>query len=211
MGDETAVNAAGRAYADIRAAIIRGEYAPGSMLSESTLATSMSMSRTPVRAALGRLQQEGFVTIYPKRGALVRELGADEVRESAQVRHAFESAGVQLADAGAREVLGHRLAANLQQQQQALDDGDFPGFATLAMQFHRAFVELAGNSVMLSIYDRLQDRQYVSILRSPIVNRDPDRVMSEHHSLLRTAKDGDWAAFSMDLRAHQSHSNDLAE
>ena len=58
------------------------------MLSESALAASLSMSRTPVRAALGRLQDEGFVTIYPQRGALVRELTADEVRESAQVRHA---------------------------------------------------------------------------------------------------------------------------
>lgn len=211
MSNEAAINAAGRAYDDIRAAIIGGEFVPGSMLSESTLATSLSMSRTPVRAALGRLQEEGFVTIYPKRGALVRELGVDEVRESAQVRHAFELAGVQLADADARELLGHRLAANLRQQQRALGKADFPGFATLAMQFHRSFVELAGNSVMLSIYDRLHDRQYASILRSPIVNRDPDRVMAEHRSLLETAKAGDWVAFSAGLRAHQAHSHDLAE
>src|SRR5690625_6030153 len=102
------VNAAGtvaqRAYGAIRTAILSGDHLPGAMLSESVLASSLSMSRTPVRAALGRLQDEGLVTIYPKRGALVRELTAHEVREFAQVRHALESAGVRLAEIGRAHV-----------------------------------------------------------------------------------------------------------
>jgi DNA-binding GntR family transcriptional regulator len=210
VSDGAKVNAADHAHADIRAAIIRGDFAPGSMLSESTLAASLSMSRTPVRTALGRLQDEGFITIYPQRGALVRELTNDEVRESAQVRHALECAGVQLADARARAGLGERLADNLDAQQQALRSGDFPGFATLAMQFHRAFVELTNNSIMLSYYDRLRDRQYLSILRSaPMVTEEPARIMDEHRTLLAEAQGGDWVAFSAVLRRHQNHTHQL--
>ena len=74
-------DASRRAYDRIRHDIVAGTLAPGTMLSENELATELGMSRTPVRTALSRLQSEGWVTIYPQRGALVRELTADEVRE----------------------------------------------------------------------------------------------------------------------------------
>ncbi len=202
-------NSAQHAHAVIRAGILSGEYPAGTMLSESSLAASMSMSRTPVRAALGRLQDEGLVRIYPKRGALVCELSVDEIRESAQVRHAFECAGVQLADPEARRLLGARLLGNLDGQQDALRRRDYPGFAALAMQFHRAFVELANNSTMLAFYDRLQDRQYLSIMRSSTVSGDPDLVLAEHRSLLRDAESGEWMTFATRLREHQSRGNEF--
>ncbi|OBJ28982.1 GntR family transcriptional regulator [Mycolicibacter heraklionensis] len=208
MGDAT-VNSAQRAHALIRAGILSGEFPAGDMLSESTLAASMSMSRTPVRAALGRLQDEGLVRIYPKRGALVRELTVDEIRQSDQVRHAFECAGVQLGSLDARQLLSARLQENLDGQEQALHRRDYPGFAALAMQFHRAFVELADNATMLAFYDRLQDRQHLSIVRNSTVRGQPDLVLAEHRSLLKDAEAGDWTAFSTRLREHQSHGNDF--
>jgi DNA-binding GntR family transcriptional regulator len=209
MGDGAATNAALRAHEDIRTAILSGQFAAGSMLSESNLAAAMSMSRTPVRAALARLQAEGLVTIYPQRGALVRELTADEVRESAQVRHALELAGVQLADANKRAGLRKALAPNLAEQEACLRGSDVAAFAALAMQFHRSFVELAGNETMLAFYGRLQDRQYLSILRSPAIGDDPARVVSEHHQLLTDAEVGDWISFSAHLREHQTNNHDV--
>src|SRR4051812_7155696 len=97
--------AAQRAHASIRDAIVRGELEPGAMLSENELAARLSMSRTPVRAALSRLQDEGLVTIYPQRGALVRQLTDNEVREAADVRHALESAGILRSDVSSRQGL----------------------------------------------------------------------------------------------------------
>lgn len=208
MGEATA-NAAQRAHAVIRAGILSGEFPPGSMLSESTLAVSMSISRTPVRAAMGRLQDEGLVRIYPKRGALVRELTAEEIRESAQVRHAFECSGVQLADPDVRRSLSTRLMENLDGQEKALHRRDYPGFAVLAMRFHRAFVELANNATMLAFYDRLQDRQYLSIVRNSTVSGQPDLVLAEHRSLLGDAGSGDWMTFSTRLREHQARGNEF--
>jgi DNA-binding GntR family transcriptional regulator len=111
--------AAEQAHTFIRQAIRRGELAPGTMLSENELAASPSLSRTPVRAALSRLQDEGWVTIYPHRGALVHELTAQEVRESAEVRHALESAGIQRGDPARRAWLADQLADDLDQQERA--------------------------------------------------------------------------------------------
>lgn len=202
--------AATRAHASIRAAIMRGELAPGSMLSENELAAGLGLSRTPVRAALSRLQDEGWVTIYPQRGALVRELTETEVREAADVRNALESAGVLRSDAARRERLAAELADNVDQQERALADGDFAAFTTLASAFHRAFVEMSDNSVMLEVYDRLRDRQYLSIVRSaPRIAGDPAQVVTEHRVLLDDARRGDWTAFAAHLHDHQARSHGL--
>lgn len=206
--DDLPHSAAGRAHATIRDAIMRAVHLPGTMLSENDLASSLGMSRTPVRAALSRLQDEGWVTIYPQRGALVRELGERELREVADVRHALESAGIQRGDPTRRQRLADDLALNLTQQEQALADEDFPGFATLALRFHRTFVEMSGNDVMLEIYDRMQDRQYVSIVRSAArISGDPQQVLAEHRGLLSDARRGDWAAFATHLQDHQARSH----
>jgi len=203
-------SAAERAHAHIREAIINSTYPPGSMLSENELAAVLSMSRTPVRAALARLQEEGWVTIYAQRGALVRELTAAEIRESAEIRHALESAGVRRGDPRQRAQLAERLGPSLDEQEKSLLRGDFPTFTTLAMQLHRAFVELAANDAMLALYDRLQDRQQLTIVHSaPRISAEPEQVVTEHRMLLADAAAGDWAAFADHLDDHQSRSHAL--
>lgn len=189
---------------------MNGEFAAGTMLSENELAATLSMSRTPVRAALTRLQDEGWVTIYAQRGALVRELTADEVRESAEVRNALEAAGVRRAGPAARDGLAGRLAGNLADQERALLAGDVDAFAVLAMEFHRAFVEAAGNGIMLALYDRLKDRQYLSILGSAgRIRSEPREVVAEHRTLLEHASRGDWVAFASALDEHQARRHGL--
>ena len=204
--------AADRAHAHIRAAIMNGEFAPGAMLSENELAGTLAMSRTPVRAALARLQDEGWVRIYAQRGALVRELTPTEIRESAETRHALESAGVQRTPADRREDLAARLSASVDDQERALARGDFGAFVQLAMRFHRSFVEAAQNATMLAIYDRLQDRQYLSIVHSADrITQDPSPVLREHRALIEHARQGDWVAFAAHLYRHQSRSHGIED
>jgi len=202
--------AAHRAHASIREAILRGELAPATMLSENDLAATLGMSRTPVRAALSRLQDEGWVTIYPQRGALVRELSDAEVRECADVRNALESAGILRSSAERRARLADELAGNVDRQARALADLDLAAFAALALEFHRTFVVMSGNDTMLEVYDRLRDRQYLSIVRSAHrISGDPEQVLTEHRILLEDARRGDWTAFSTHLGDHQTRSHGL--
>jgi DNA-binding GntR family transcriptional regulator len=208
MSDQPPARAADRAYEQVRADILGGRHAPGTMLSENDLATALSMSRTPVRAALARLKDEGLVSIFPQRGALVRELSEREVREAADVRHALESAGIQRSDASLREKLAEALADNVAAQEAALAADDFATFTTLAMVFHRAFVEMSGNEVMLEVYDRLADRQRLSIARSSQrITDEPAQILAEHRLLLEDARRGDWTSFATHLNDHQSRAH----
>ncbi|WP_223286039.1 GntR family transcriptional regulator [Kocuria atrinae] len=61
-------NAAERAYAHAKARILTGEL-DGELLSEGIVADELGVSRTPVREAFLRLQAEGLMRLYPKRGA----------------------------------------------------------------------------------------------------------------------------------------------
>ncbi|RNI17237.1 GntR family transcriptional regulator [Flexivirga caeni] len=197
--------ASARAYERIRRDIVAGTLAAGTMLSESELAAALGVSRTPIRSALSRLQSEGWVTIYPQRGALVRELTYDEIREAAEVRHALETAGVLRADPAGLEAALQTLEASVEAQRKDLAAGDFAAFNERAQQFHRGFVALAGNATMLALYDRVQDRQLQSTARSAAeILDDPGSVVAEHREMIDDARRGDWAAFAELLDRHQT-------
>ena len=67
------------AYERIRSRILQCDYLPGAMLSETALCQEMEISRTPVREALNKLEQENLVTIYPKKGILVKDLSVKDL------------------------------------------------------------------------------------------------------------------------------------
>ena len=197
--------AARRAYQQIRRSIMAGDLVPGSMLSEAELAASLGVSRTPVRTALGRLQEDGWVRIYPQRGALVRELTATEIREGAEVRHALETAGVRRALPTRLAELRDEAEASLAEQQAALDVDDFARFNELSQRFHRLFVEVGGNDTMLALYDRVAERQLLSTAGSArSITQNQQAVMAEHHTLFETAWARDWAGFAAALDVHQA-------
>src|SRR5258706_12301388 len=70
---------------------------PGTELSEVALSRELSVSRGPIREAMGRLAAEGLVTVRPRRGAEVRSITPEELIDSYQVREALEVLAVRLA------------------------------------------------------------------------------------------------------------------
>lgn len=75
----------------IREAIVSGVIPPGAKLHQSKLADALDVSRIPVRSAIRRLEAEGLVAVFPHRGAVVRSLEADEIRELYELRVLLET------------------------------------------------------------------------------------------------------------------------
>lgn len=205
MANQTGVqeSAADRAYRRVREDVLRGVYLGGAMLSEATLAAELGLSRTPVRAALVRLQEEGWLTIYPKRGAQVQTPTERAVREMVEAKVILESEGIAAAADAARITLVERAAASLAAQAQALSAADLSGFVELSIAFHRGFVEAAGNGVLLELYDRLADRQRFLLFSygDRLIER-ADEVLAEHRAMIDAARDGDAQALRGHLREH---------
>lgn len=78
------------AYQFIKSRIVICEYLPNTFLNEVTISVELGMSRTPVREALNKLEQENLVRIYPKRGVMVTDITTTEVYEIFQVRLLLE-------------------------------------------------------------------------------------------------------------------------
>lgn len=80
----------------LRSEITSGRYTPGTPLRQDELARTLGVSHIPVREALRQLESEGIVTIRPRRGAIVAELSAREVRELNEMRVALECCALRL-------------------------------------------------------------------------------------------------------------------
>jgi DNA-binding GntR family transcriptional regulator len=75
----------------IREAIVSGVFPPGAKLHQSRLAEALDVSRIPVRSAIRRLEAEGLVAVFPHRGAVVRSLEPEELREIYELRVMLET------------------------------------------------------------------------------------------------------------------------
>lgn len=198
-------SAAGRAYEAILGGILNGVHVPGVMLAEATLAAEIGVSRTPVRTALARLQDDGWITVYPKRGALVRGLSERAVTDLAEAHLMLESISVQRADAVTRAALATRLEQSIEDQRSTLSRRDLRAFIESTIVFHRSFVEAGQNSILLELHDRLADRQRFLLFSfgDTLLARCAD-IIAEHEELVTDVRDGDAAAFTETLRRHIS-------
>ncbi|HLS32972.1 MAG TPA: GntR family transcriptional regulator, partial [Brevibacterium sp.] len=169
----------------------------------------LGMSRTPVRAALVRLQEEQWVTIYPKRGALVNGLRDRDIAEIADARYMLEAAAVQRATPAAIAELLPRLEESLDAQGAALTDGDLPRFIDCTTRFHRMFVEVGGSAVLLEMSDRLADRRRYMLFRQGrrLIERRT-AMLEEHGALIAALRAGDVALFAESLRTHLRDTHD---
>jgi GntR family transcriptional regulator, rspAB operon transcriptional repressor len=171
------------AYDELKQRIVSGEYPPGSFLSARELADQLSMSKTPVHAALGRLAEQGYVTISPQRGAVVRALTFQEVVDHYDVRAALESYAVRQLAGRLPEEYRARLERNLQEQAACVEQlPDVGPYISCDVEFHWLLCEATGNRefarIMLGLGERLR-----RVMRSTWT---PEGVLASHadHQLL---------------------------
>lgn len=198
-------SAADRAYRHVKEEIIAGRIEGGDLLSEGEVADRLAMSRTPVREAFLRLQGEGWMKLYPKRGAAVVPIRPAEIDEVIEARALLESHAVARvaadADAVARLVGQLRILVDRQAAAAACDD--LAGFATADADFHAAITAAAGNQVLSDFYVGLRDRQRRMTgdsLRRTAGARE--RIIDQHRRLVVAIGSGDAAGFAAAITAH---------
>lgn len=154
----TAPSAAERAYRYLKRAILEQVHPGGSLISEGEIAEAAGVSRTPVREALLRLEAEGLVALYPKRGALVRPVSAREITDVIEARRLVELHAAERVWPR-RHTLRPVLAGWLDRMRAAHAVGDLRALMEADRAFHAGVVEAAGNEILAELYHRLRDRQ----------------------------------------------------
>ncbi|WP_246780387.1 GntR family transcriptional regulator [Rhizobium sp. AQ_MP] len=156
-----------KALLGLRDLILAGEVEPGERLSEVGLAERLSVSRTPLRAALQRLEQEGLVALIPSGGYAVRSFSRQEVIDAIELRGVLEGTAARLAAERAttaermraiRDVVD-ALDAVLQVEASALD---FERYEALNGMFHRLLWDLAGSDLLKREIERMTSLPFAS-------------------------------------------------
>ncbi|KIQ56060.1 GntR family transcriptional regulator [Meiothermus taiwanensis] len=195
------------AYSHLRGAILTGSLLPGARISEPGLAQELGVSRTPVREALQRLAQEGLVELLPGKGARVRVLSAEEVREVYDVRALLEGEAAALAAQNATEEELNRLE-RLLQALDALPKEAYAQQMQVDFDFHTALIEAAHNKTLARIYADL--RSSLTLVRSfqQTLSQHP-KTRQQHQAILSALKARNPAEAAEAARAHVRHFRDL--
>ncbi|MBJ7322997.1 MAG: GntR family transcriptional regulator [Rhodococcus sp.] len=198
-------SAADTAYLTVKELIISGELPGGELVSEGEIATRLEISRTPVREAFLRLQVEGWMRLYPKRGALVVPIAVGEAESVVNARRLVEAGSVRafVGDAGARARVVEELRDNLRIQDKLAVDGTAAEFSAADADFHRTVVRAGNNPLLDAFYDGLRERQRRMTAAS--LTRDPgqiSRIVDDHRRLADLIEAGDADEFERAVEQH---------
>lgn len=141
-------NAEYLAYNGIKNAIRNKQILPKRKLSEAVLGEILGMSRTPVRAALKRLEHEGYVEIIPNRGAYVIEPSLKEIDDTYEVRKAIEQLAVSLTIDRLTEEGLAELEECIQYEEEAYANQDYEKYDDINRSFHMKIAELTKNEML---------------------------------------------------------------
>jgi GntR family transcriptional regulator, vanillate catabolism transcriptional regulator len=157
-----------KAQQRVRELILAGDLPAGSRIAELALVERLGMSRTPIRAALMRLGQEGLLEALSGGGYAVRTFSEREVADAIELRGTLEGLAVRLAaERGVRALVLRQAADCLDQidqllRQAALDDESFSHYVGLNERFHTLLAEMADSAVLAREIDRASRLPFAS-------------------------------------------------
>lgn len=167
-------NAQDYAYKCIKEEIIHLELRPGSRIRAHELAEKFNLSRTPIREALGRLEQEGLITRASGWGYMVRTFDLQEIIDFFRVREILEvEAGLE-ALKNSNEKFITKLSTIQSRAESMYHAGKLSEFRALNRQFHLAIGLTAQNDLLHRMLSMLNDR--ILIVGSMHLERRKDRM-----------------------------------
>jgi DNA-binding GntR family transcriptional regulator len=175
----------------IREAILRGALKPGEKVAEPELAERFGISRTPIREAFRQLESEGYLTVIPRKGAVVTALSERDVEEFYAIKSILEGYAARMAavnlsskDIDRLEAINHRL-------EQLARDGDVKTFFRVHNEFHELFIRAAGNEKLLELIGQLLMKFNRLRMASLSLPGRMEISVKEHKKILEAFKSND--------------------
>lgn len=182
-------------YENLRLRIINGELTPGMKLREEELSALMNISRAPVREALNMLERDGFVTIIPRKGAIVTEINEKDIYDIWTVRALLEPTAAKLA-------VPHIPKEKLEQMEQTFlqilkDPDDFEKYMESDLEIHTLFYDYVPNHFLSDVLRKMKDHslrmRWNGEKKVPESQGKQFIILStsEHLNIIKKMKDGD--------------------
>jgi DNA-binding GntR family transcriptional regulator len=196
-------------YSTLRHCIVLGDLAPGARLLSDGLATSLGVSRTPVREALRKLEAEGLVEASPRLGLVVREISETDLSEIFAVREALEAAAARLAAENGTSVEVANIRELLEDMDAASQRGELELFRDLTAEFHLSVCRASHNGRLFRMLKDLQDQVRHLKTSTLFIEGRALEALQEHRDLLAALEARDPERAEAIARAHRRKTLEL--
>jgi len=189
-------------HAQLRDWIVTGRSKPGELMSEPKLAERFGLSRTPIREAVKKLEEEGLLDIFPQVGSVVAPINVEVVRDSQFIRETLECRTIELAVATASASDIVQLRKIIAAQQDLVETSDREGFFKSDDHFHETLMRMSGRRsawrIVMTTKAQLDRVRYLSLEDSDWLAM----VFAEHCEIVEAVASRDAAKAVSAMQAH---------
>ncbi|NQZ31439.1 MAG: GntR family transcriptional regulator [Oceanospirillaceae bacterium] len=195
-------------FLKLRRMVLDNELKVGSYYLEQELAEQLGASRTPLREAAIRLEQEGLLEIVPRRGIFIKPILAPEMSEIYQVLSWLETAAITIACQ--QPVKASKIAeleAVADNMIKALENNDLDTWAENDTRFHQILVGLSNNSELIRLVNSYWEKTNRARMLTLRIRNPPVRSSQEHSQVIEALKKGDVEAAVKINSQHRSRAS----
>jgi DNA-binding GntR family transcriptional regulator len=188
--------------ADLRAAILRGDYAPRQRLVEADICEQLGASRFTVRTALQELAGEGLVELERNKGARVRAISIDEAIEISEVRIVLE--GLAAARAAERVTAAQvkQLRRIGEQMRRAVATAALTRYSDLNAELHALIRDISGNATSTRVIEQLRAQMVRHQFALSLIPGRPAVSLAQHQKIIDAVARRDPKAAERAMREH---------
>lgn len=167
-----------KAYKYIKSKIINCEYAPGDFLDEKTLIKEINSSRTPIREALNKIEQENLIKIIPKKGVFVTEISLKNIYDVYQARNLIEPTTIIIYGNNYDKSKLIEFKSSFQKENLKSND-----FYKIDDRFHEYIVNISKNSYIINLMNDIRvQNQRIRIITGK--SHDFNNSVNEHIEII---------------------------
>lgn len=187
-------------YEYLRDRIQEGELQPDEWIDMSAVSQRLGISVTPLRDALLRLETEGFVSVFPRRGIRVNRLTEADIRNAYQIIGSLEAAALIRYTANEKppDLAPYRQA--VRQMEEGIRKEDFTGYYRYNLRFHDCHIRGSGNPDLIRIIEIRRRRLYDFQRRRALYREWEEASIGEHKKIVRYLEKGDFRGAAEYLR-----------
>ena len=190
-------------YADIKKSIMGNEFSSDTPLTEVSLCNKYGYSRTPVREALQRLQNEGFINFIKGKGFFLSQIGLDDVLQIYEMREALEGMAARLCAMRVTDSIVEELDGYLKKGTACFKEGNSAQAMEHDMMFHRCILSASQNERIEKTVNSLIELSSQIVLKADTnITR---QSLDDHHKLLQAIRNSDSDLAESLMREHISN------
>ena len=186
----------------LRRRILRGDLLPGAPVKERDTASTMGVSRTPMREAIRILSKEGLIVLRPSRSPIVAELNYKSVSDQAEVLTALEKLSAELACKNATPTDLDELQGIVDYMAANFYDTDPLDMFEIDMSFHTAIAKASHNEALVETHRFYSQRLWHARYLAARQRRNRERVVTQHTAILAAMRARDASAARAAIDTH---------